>query len=83
VLHKFQADGGPVVADSQFAYTADRWHPVELIALGGHIQIVVDSQTVLTYDDPDPLPPGAITFENGDPPARHLMDDVVVEPANP
>jgi hypothetical protein len=83
VLHRIQADGGPVVADRPIAYTTDQWHQVELVAHGGHIQLALDGQTVLTYDDPDPLPPGTIAFENGDPPARHLIDDVLVEPAKP
>jgi hypothetical protein len=83
VLHRFQAGRGPVVADGPIAYTADQWHQVELVAHGGHIQVVLDGQNVLTYDDSDPLPPGAIAFENSDPPARHLIDDVVIEPARP
>jgi hypothetical protein len=83
VLHRIQADREPVVADGPIAYTTDQWHQVELVAHGGHIQIALDGQTVLTYDDSDPLPPGTIAFENGDPPARHLIDDVLVEPAKP
>ncbi len=82
-FHKFQANRGPVVADGSIAYTTDQWHQVELVAQGGHIQIVLDGQAVLTYDDSDPLPPGIIAFENGDPPARHLIDDVVIEPTGP
>jgi hypothetical protein len=83
VLHRIQADREPVVADGPIVYTTDQWHQVELVAHGGHIQIMLDGQMVLTYDDPDPLPPGTIAFENGDPPARHLIDDVLVEPAKP
>jgi hypothetical protein len=83
VLHRIQADREPVVAEGPIGYTTDQWHQVELVAHGGHIQIMLDGQMVLTYDDPDPLPPGTIAFENGDPPARHLIDDVLVEPAKP
>jgi hypothetical protein len=83
VLHRIQADRGAAVAEGPIAYTTDQWHQVELVANGGHIQIALDGQIVLTYDDPDPLPRGIIAFENGDPPARYLIDDVLVEPAKP
>jgi hypothetical protein len=42
----------------------------------------MNGDQVLAYDDPQPLPPGIIAFETG-PPARHLVDEVVIEPAAP
>lgn len=83
VLHKFQEGRGPSVADAPIAYTADEWHEVDLMVRGRHIDILLDNQRVLTYDDPDPLPPGIIAFENGDPPAHQLVDNVVIEAAGP
>jgi hypothetical protein len=83
VLHRNSDGQGKVVADRPIAYTADRWHDVDLVARGGFIEILLDNQTVLTYEDPEPLPPGIVVFENGAPPARHLVDEVVIEPAAP
>jgi hypothetical protein len=65
------------------AYQVDQWHQVEVIAKGGHMELVLDGKKILDYDDPDPLPPGLVSFENGDPPARNLIDEVVVEPVRP
>jgi hypothetical protein len=80
-LHRFTPDDqGPVVAEAPIAYTAGEWHQVELVLRGGHIEILLDDRRVLTYDDPEPLPPGRIAFENGDPPAHQMIDDVLVEP---
>jgi hypothetical protein len=80
VLHRFYREPyGPIVAGSDIVLTADQWNHVELIVNGSHIEILLDGQTVLHYEDPDPLPPGIIAFENDDPPARHLIDDVVID----
>jgi hypothetical protein len=84
VLHRFhQEERGPVVRDAPISYTPDQWHQVEMLATGGHVQISFDGKSVLSYDDPEPLSPGIIAFENSDPPARNLIDEVVVEPATP
>ncbi len=83
LLHRFQVGPSPPLAQHQIAYTPDRWHEISLVAVGGHIEIWMNGDQVLTYDDPKPLPPGIIAFENGDPPARQLIDDVVIEPILP
>jgi tRNA A-37 threonylcarbamoyl transferase component Bud32 len=84
ILHRFhQGERGPVVRDAPIAYTPEQWHQVEIAAQGGHIQIWLDGQSVLGYDDPEPLPPGIVSFENGDPPARNWIDEVLIEPAMP
>jgi hypothetical protein len=84
LLHRFYREAhGPAVAQSDITCTADQWNQVEVFVHGGHIELVLGGQVVLTYDDPDPLPPGIIAFENGDPPARYMIDDVVIEPVRP
>ncbi len=61
----------------------NKWRTVDIIARGGHIEVALDSQPVIKVDDPNPLGPGTVTFENGDPPARNQVDDVLIEPAGP
>ena len=39
------------------------WHQVELEMLGGEIRLFYQDQMVIEYADPDPLPPGGISFE--------------------
>jgi hypothetical protein len=82
ILHRVQADDDPGVAHSEIAFTTDQWHEIGLVVIGGHIEIWMNGDQVLAYDDPQPLPPGIIAFETG-PPARHLVDEVVIEPAAP
>jgi hypothetical protein len=84
ILHRFyREEGGPVVRDAPIAYAPEQWHNVEIVAQGGHIYISLDGQSVLDYDDPEPLPPGIVSFENGDPPARNWIDEVLIEPVVP
>jgi hypothetical protein len=84
ILHRFYRDqGGPVVRDAPIAYGPEQWRDTEIVAQGGHIHISLDGQGVLGYDDPEPLPPGIVSFENGDPPARNWIDEVLIEPAMP
>jgi hypothetical protein len=82
LLHRVQAGDDPYVAHREIAFATDQWYEIGLVVVGGYIEIWMDGDQVLIYDDPQPLPPGIIAFENG-PPARHLVDEVVIEPAAP
>jgi hypothetical protein len=84
VLHKIvNGQGGPQLAGAPISNPPNEWRVVDIIARGGHIEVAMDGQTVIKVDDPDPLGPGTVTFENGDPPARNQVDDVLIEPAGP
>ncbi len=85
VLHKFIDDREQKLPGTvaQVAIPRLVWHTVDITARGGHIEVSVDDRPVLMYDDPEPLGPGTVAFENGDPPARHQIDDVLIEPAGP
>jgi hypothetical protein len=85
VLHKF-VNGGtglPPLVATPISNPPQVWRTVDIIARGGHIEVALDGKTALTYDDPNPLGPGTVAFENGDPPARNQVDDVLIEPAGP
>jgi hypothetical protein len=82
VLHKKEGGRGQQVAHKEFPYTIGDWNDIEILATGGHIEIIVNSKPVLTYDDPDPRGPGVIAFESI-PPDRYLIDDFVIEPSQP
>lgn len=49
------------------AFEADlepsHWHPLEIEMLGGEIRAFYLDQMVIEYGDPDPLPPGGLSFE--------------------
>jgi hypothetical protein len=84
VLHKIvNGRGDPQLAGAPISNPPNEWRTVDIIARGGHIEVALDGQTVIKVDDPKPLGPGTITFENGDPPARNQVDDVLIEPAGP
>jgi hypothetical protein len=84
VLHRREAEHSQMVTENlEVVYTVGDWHEIDLIAVEERIEIIVNGESVLTYDDPDPLGPGIIGFENGDPPVRYLIDDVVVEQVRP
>jgi hypothetical protein len=85
VLHKF-VNGGtglPALVTIPISNPLQVWRTVDIIARGGHIEVALDGQIMLVYDDPDPLGPGTVAFENGDPPARNQVDDVLIELAGP
>lgn len=82
VLHKKEGRPSQPVAHEEFPYVIGDWNEIEILAVGGHIEIIVNGKSVLTYDDPDPRGPGVIAFESV-PPNRYLIDDFVIEPAKP
>ena len=51
------------VADHTYETEPVEWHQVELEMLGGEIRLFYQDQMVIEYTDPDPLPPGGISFE--------------------
>jgi hypothetical protein len=84
VLHKIvNGRGDPQLAGAPISNPLNEWRTVDIIARGGHIEVALNGQTVIKVDDPKPLGPGTITFENGDPPARNQVDDVLIEPSGP
>jgi hypothetical protein len=85
VLHRIVngRGGDPQLAGAPIANPPNEWRTVDIFARGGHIEIALDGQTVIKVDDPNPLGPGTVTFENGDPPVRNQVDDVLIEPAGP
>ncbi len=83
LLHRFVGDQETEVARAPIVRRPDEWREVNLISNVGHIEIRVDDELVLTYDDPDPLLPGTIVFASGDSPVPQLIDDVVIEPLKP
>jgi hypothetical protein len=84
VLRKFvNGQVFPQLTSAPISNPPNEWRTVDIIARGGHIEVALDGQTMIKYDDPDPLGPGTVAFENGDPPARNQVDDVLIEPAGP
>jgi serine/threonine-protein kinase len=50
---------------AQAHYTPDtEWHEFSLAAIGDHLEIQLDGQTIAAYTDPDPLPGGPVGLEN-------------------
>jgi Mg-chelatase subunit ChlD len=68
------------------AAIAGQWRAVRILAAGGDLSIEIDGQPVLSVTDPDPLPPGEISFTAPDTlavsesaaPGVVQMDDVEV-----
>lgn len=62
-------------ANASVAY--DKWYTFTIIAKDGVLQVFIDGEKVVDYEDPAPLPKGAIIIntEDGD----ILLDDLVVE----
>jgi Tol biopolymer transport system component/outer membrane protein assembly factor BamD (BamD/ComL family) len=58
----------------------NRWCDVEILAVGGHLQVYIDGDLQLEYTDPDPLERGGISFETLDY-SRAMVDDIEVRPA--
>ncbi len=50
-------------AKAESRATSGAWHTYELTAVGGHIQVALDGQSVLDYSDPKPLPRGRIGLQ--------------------
>ena len=74
--------GNPLpLVDLSASHTLDRWYQVEIVGLGGHLQVYVDGQLELDYTDADPLPWGGIAFETLDD-SRAMLDDIQVRPAD-
>ncbi len=84
-LHRHEDEQGQLLAGegSRPVLTIGEWNEIDVITLEGHIEIIVNGVPVLAHDDPEPLGPGVIAFDNVDPPVRYLIDDVMIEPVNP
>lgn len=84
-LHRHEDEQGQLLAGegSHPVLTVGEWNEIDLVAVEGYLEIIVNGKSVLTHDDPDPLGPGVIAFDNVDPPVRYLIDDVVIEPVEP
>jgi hypothetical protein len=82
-LHRHEEDQGQLLVGGDSPLTVGEWNEIDVVFLEGHIEIIVNGVPVLTHDDPEPLGPGVIVFDNVDPPNRYLIDDVVIEPVNP
>ena len=63
------------------SHALDRWYQVEIVGVGGHLQVYVDGQLELDYTDTDPLTRGGIAFELV-PDSRVMLDDIQVRPAD-
>ena len=64
-------------AHTGLAYGA--WHEVEIVCNGGHIEVIIDDTDFISYDDPDPLTRGTITFETLENSAVYIDDVTVTE----
>ncbi len=52
------------------------WHEIKITSIGGYITVYLDGELKLEYQDPDPLPDGAIAIENSW--GTIWYDDIVV-----
>ncbi len=59
-------------------FSTGTWHSIEIVGTGDIIEIWLDGEKRITYQDPDPLLAGTIAFETHDNSRAHL-DDIVVE----
>lgn len=59
-----------------------RWHEVEIVGWGGHLQVYVDDDLELDYTDRSPLRWGTIAFETLDD-SRAQVDDIEVLDSGP
>ncbi len=57
--------GGQVIelGTSQHSHHEAAWYIVTLMASGGNFRVALNDETVLEANDPNPLPPGGISFE--------------------
>jgi len=85
VLHRSEDGQGQQVTGEgdRPILTVGEWNEIDVVILGGHIEIIVNGEPVLIYDDSEPLGPGVIAFENVDLPARYLIDEILIEPVHP
>jgi Tol biopolymer transport system component/predicted Ser/Thr protein kinase len=57
------------------------WHTVELLAVGGRLEVVIDEQEVLSLEDDEPLPAGGLYFgASGSPGSTFYIDNVHIIP---
>jgi RNA polymerase sigma factor (sigma-70 family) len=60
----------------------DRWHEVEIVGWGGHLQVYVDGGLELDHTDRNPLRRGTIAFETLDD-SRAQVDDIEILDSGP
>ena len=71
-----------VLASVSASYALDHWYDVEIVGVGGHLQVYVDGELALEYTDPQPWQSGTIAFETLDD-SRAQVDDIEIWPSRP
>jgi DNA-binding SARP family transcriptional activator len=70
-----------ILQEMQPTLWSPKWHLIEIATFDGQLDIWIDGVQLLSYIDPKPLPPGALTmavFSEGEDQSRVYFDDITV-----